>query len=153
MVVIILNSIIYVYPVQIKHYKLVPMAKDADNGVSTQSVLDVKALSVGVKLDQGKWGMSLLSGIAIREVGIVGGYGAMKYADHNWRKGMKWSRLFNAAQRHQFSFWYECEDKDKESQLYHLAHAIWNLMGLLEFLIVKNGMDDRYHQKPGVAVD
>ena len=58
-------------------------------------------------------------------------FGAEKYGDFNWRKGLEFSRLFGAAMRHQMAFW-QGQDLDKESGLPHIAHAIANLMMLLE---------------------
>lgn len=33
------------------------------------------------------------------------GFGAKKYADHNWRLGYDWSKSYAAAQRHMNQFW------------------------------------------------
>lgn len=73
----------------------------------------------------------LLPSKATEEVMKVFTFGAEKYGDFNWRKGLEFSRLWGAAQRHQMSFW-QGEDIDKESGLPHVAHAIANLMMLLE---------------------
>ena len=58
-------------------------------------------------------------------------FGAEKYGDFNWRKGLEFSRLWGAAQRHQMAFW-QGQDLDEESGLPHIAHAIANLMMLME---------------------
>jgi len=59
-------------------------------------------------------------------------HGAKKYGDHNWRKGMEWTRLIGAALRHIFA-WMRGEDMDKESGLPHLAHARCCLGMLIEY--------------------
>lgn len=65
-----------------------------------QSPKPAESNNVAVKFDSGKPRPSLLSPIALLEVAKVATMGAQKYSDHNWRKGMKWSRLLDAANRH-----------------------------------------------------
>jgi hypothetical protein len=97
----------------------------------------------GKKFDSGKPRISLLSSAAILEVAKVATMGAEKYDDHNWRKGMKWSRLMDAAERHLLD--YNNGDRiDKESKLSHLAHVAWNIMALIEYEISKVGEDDLF---------
>lgn len=72
-------------------------------------------------------------------------YGAQKYADHNWRRGYKWSLSFDAALRH-LTAWWEREDKDPESGLSHLAHAGWHVLCLLWFELNDKGTDDRWRE-------
>jgi hypothetical protein len=102
----------------------------------------------GVKFDSGKYRFSLLSTDALVDIAKVGTMGATKYADHNWRKGMKWSRLLDAAHRHMMA-WQLGENLDAESQLPHLAHACWNLMALLEY--EKRGFGENDLWKPPAA--
>ena len=47
----------------------------------------------GTKHDQGKLRYDLISAVGMEELAKVYTYGAKKYADHNWRKGIKWSFL------------------------------------------------------------
>jgi len=97
----------------------------------------------GKKFDEGKARISLLSSDAILEVAKVATMGAQKYDDHNWRKGMKWSRLMDAAERHLLA--YNKGDRvDKESKLSHLAHVAWNIMALIDYEINKVGEDDLF---------
>lgn len=107
---------------------------------------------VAVKNDGDKWRMSLMSCIMIREVGRVLEFGARKYAIHNWRKGFNWTRLFDACQRHLIA-WMAGESIDPESKLPHLAHAICNLMFLLEFQFTGKGVDDRFPVPEYLSVD
>lgn len=69
-------------------------------------------------------------------------YGANKYERHNWRKGMAWSRLVDAALRH-FDAYASGDVLDAESGCHHLG----NLGACLMFLIVYEreglGTDDR----------
>lgn len=73
----------------------------------------------------------------------VGGMGAEKYEDHNWRAGYGWSKSYAAAQRHMVAWW-SGEDLDPESGLSHLAHARWHMSALIEFQTLGTGHDDRF---------
>lgn len=97
----------------------------------------------GIKHDQGKVPMELLSPIALTKISEVLAFGAKKYQDHNWRKGLKWSRVAGAAIRHLLA-WLGGEDKDVESGLPHLAHCACCIMFLLEFSVTKPELDDRW---------
>lgn len=101
----------------------------------------------GVKYDSGKPRMSLIPPDALVEVAKVMTFGAEKYDKNNWRKGISYERLLDAAERHIIKFgshlW---EDVDEESGINHLAHAIVNLMMLLQFELEGRSkeLDDRY---------
>lgn len=95
----------------------------------------------GKKYDQGKPRVSLIVSKALLEVAKVGSMGAQKYGDYNYRGGMKWSRLADAALRHFFSY-LAGERVDEESGLSHLAHVAWNILALLEYELDGVGEDD-----------
>jgi len=97
----------------------------------------------GTKHDQEKAGLQYLSNIWILGVGRVLSFGAKKYADHNWRKGIHLSRLLAACLRHVFAFM-GGEDKDPETGLSHLYHASCCLMFAAELHETKPQFDDRY---------
>lgn len=97
----------------------------------------------GVKNDQEKVRMDLLSEVAMEGLAQVLTYGAKKYASDNWRKGMNWRRLIAAALRHLFAF-SRGEDLDPESGLPHIDHALCCLMFLSEYAKRKLGADDRW---------
>lgn len=97
----------------------------------------------GVKHDREKPRTDLLPIHALEEVSKVLTFGANKYADENWRGGMKWKRLAGAALRHIFS-WLKGENKDPETGLSHLAHAACCLLFLITFEQTQTGQDDRY---------
>lgn len=103
----------------------------------------VKNQAEAVKHDDGKPPMELLATGALREVAKVMGAGAKKYGRHNWRKGMDWTRLHGAALRHIFAH-LDGEDRDPETGLSHLAHAMCCMMFLLEYEQSKLGTDDRH---------
>lgn len=101
-----------------------------------------------VKNDNGKVRMDLLPPRAIIEVARAYTYGAGKYTDFNWQKGLPWSRLYAAAQRHLHAYW-SGEDLDPESRLYHLAHAIYNCLTLIEYYETHPELDDRMYDRNG----
>lgn len=104
------------------------------------------AENTGIKYDQQKPPMALLSGPALTEIAKVLDFGSRKYAAWNWKGGFAWSRLAGALLRHIFA-WLGGEDKDVETGLSHLAHAGCCLMFLLDFEANRLGTDDRY-KKP-----
>lgn len=100
----------------------------------------------GKKFDNGKPPIGLVPGIAIEEIAKVLAFGAEKYDEYNWAKGMKWSRLYHAALRHIYA-WINKDDLDKETGLSHLAHAACCIVFLLVYEKLHLGKDDRYHLK------
>jgi hypothetical protein len=102
-----------------------------------------KQNGTGIKHDSNKTEYHYLSPIAIEELSKVLTFGAKKYAAHNWRGGMKWSRVLSAAFRHLYA-WMRGEDKDPETGLSHLAHCMCCIMFLLEFEVTHKELDDRY---------
>src|SRR4030043_216260 len=97
----------------------------------------------GNKSDQGKPLMGLLDKVALEEIVQVMAFGATKYDKYNWRKGLTYSRLYDAALRHIFAF-IDGEDKDDESNLSHIAHAQCCLMFLQRMVRDRPDLDDRY---------
>ena len=99
----------------------------------------------GVKHDGGKARISIIQGLAIEQVMKVGEFGAKKYGDHNYRKGMDVTRYLDACFRHAFVEWlFKGVDNDPESGLPHLAHAAWNLLAALEQMLTKPDLDNRH---------
>lgn len=80
---------------------------------------------------------------ALDEVARVYGFGAEKYADWNWAKGVDWSLCLAAMQRH-IATWAQGEDDDPESGESHLAHAAFHCLALITFGQHDLGTDDRW---------
>lgn len=97
----------------------------------------------GTKFDTNKPRLDLVSSKAIIKMSQVLTFGAKKYADHNWRKGFKYSRLISATLRH-IAAYNDGEDLDPETQLSHISHAMCCLMFLSELQETKPELDDRY---------
>ena len=106
---------------------------------------DQHALAVaagGHKADAGKLPMHLLPPELLTEVSAVLALGAEKYAPRNWERGIDWSRVFSASQRHMWAWW-GGEDRDPETGLSHLAHAACCVAFLLAYEARRVGADDR----------
>lgn len=99
-------------------------------------------MSDAKKYDTDKLRVDLLPTGPLFEVSKVLGFGAEKYGSHNWRRGMAWSRVYAAAQRHLMK-WNAGETYDEESQINHLAHACVNIMFLLHYTEEHPELDDR----------
>jgi hypothetical protein len=126
------------------------------------SALRQDAPGEAVKGDAGKPDMSLISSIWIFGVADVMTYGAAKRGPHNWRKGLKITRLCAGALRHIFQFLggedldrddscVGCQNFDatqepcpKHSNKHHLHCASCNLMFASEMLVTRPDLDDRY---------
>lgn len=72
-------------------------------------------------------------------------YGANKpeYGRNNWKKGMEWSRLIDAAQRHGLAI-LGGEAVDKDSGNPHVAHMLASIHMLLGNHAMKVGTNDLY---------
>ena len=69
-------------------------------------------------------------------------YGIGKYGRNNWKKGMEWSRLADAALRHLSAVLVGEDYFDEESGLSHLAHGLASLHMLLGNIDMKIGTND-----------
>ena len=89
----------------------------------------------GAKLDAGKVRMGLVLGgfaNALTEVAKVGTFGAAKYSDNGWEQVPNAEgRYTDALLRHVFKHM-NGEVVDPEWGLFHLAHAAWNVLAVLE---------------------
>lgn len=110
---------------------------------SEQSEVLAKIPQLGVKHDQGKPMMSLLDSDWLLDVARVLTFGAKKYAAHNWRNGLKVSKILDAIGRHQAAI-NKGEDIDPESGLPHSAHLSCEVMFLHWTIINRKDMDDRW---------
>jgi len=96
----------------------------------------------GTKHDTGKSRVDLLPPSPLLEVGYVLAHGVDVYGARNWEAGFVWTRNIGAALRHIFKFM-AGEDLDIKSGRHHLAHAICELLFLLEFTRTHPELDDR----------
>lgn len=96
----------------------------------------------GTKYDSGKLRYDLIPISAEVALAEVLTYGAKKYAERDWEKGIAYSRVYAAARRH-LAKWWEGVDLDSESKLAHLHHALCNIAFLIEFSKTHKDLDDR----------
>ena len=97
----------------------------------------------GNKWDDTKAPLGLLDRYALEQTSLVMGFGAAKYGRDNWRGGIAYSRLINAALRHLMAF-NDGEDIDPESGLPHTAHLACCVMFLQNMEHTRKDLDDRY---------
>lgn len=101
--------------------------------------------ATGVKHDQNKPRVDLLDPTALEGLARVLAFGATKYAAHNWRGGISYSRLIGAALRHLFAI-IRGEDVDPESGLPHVDHLGCCWMFLSNMMKTRPDLDDRYKE-------
>jgi hypothetical protein len=98
----------------------------------------------GRKDDTGKSPWHLLPFDALEQVCKVLEHGQKKYDARNWEKGMDWSRIHGATNRHlNRDWWQDGIDTDPDSGLSHLAHAACDTLFLLAYALRGAGNDDR----------
>lgn len=118
-------------------------------------VVSAAAPSEGLRFNEGKTRLDLVPQSAIDGISDVLTFGARKYAEHNWRKGMKWSKVTASLKRHMAAI-ERGEDHDSESGLLHIDHVLTNAAFLKEYYKIYPQGDDRVHRYlaiPSVALD
>jgi hypothetical protein len=107
----------------------------------------------GRKDDQSKNRLDLIPPELIFAVGDILTFGAAKYADRNWERGMAWSRVFGALMRHMWAWWagaaptsksFVFGDLDMETGKSHLWHAGCCIAFLIAYEERGTGTDDRW---------
>jgi len=92
---------------------------------------------------KGKIRYDLIPPWSLEQLAKVYTFGTIKYSDDNWWKGLKWRmEVFGCILRHVWR-WFRGEQLDAESQIHHLAHAVWNCFALMEYERNRIGIDDR----------
>lgn len=71
--------------------------------------------------------------------------GALKYSDHNWRKGYEFSKSLDSALRHLLSF-IDGEDDDPEIGESHLAAVMFHCSVIITLMETHPEFDDRYKE-------
>lgn len=101
----------------------------------------------GTKYDSGKLRYDLIPAYPMEQFASVFTFGAKKYDDWNWTKGIAYSRLIASLFRHLWAF-VRGIDIDEESGLPHLAHVMWNACALMYFNKYRKDLDDRKKDVP-----
>ncbi len=97
----------------------------------------------GVKFDAGKARIDLVPGEFIFAVAAVLTYGAIKYQDWNWAKGMRKGRIMSALGRHWIAYMVG-EEFDPESGLPHTWQMATNLAMLISGDLRGVAVEDRH---------
>jgi Domain of unknown function (DUF5664) len=101
-------------------------------------------MSEALHKDEGKLGLQyILAMSGLDSLARVGDYGAKKYDQWNYTKGMSWMKLLGSCSRHLISF-IRGEDLDLESGLPHLAHLAFDALILLGYMEDHREKDDRF---------
>lgn len=106
----------------------------------------------GVKFDNDKARIELVPPEMIFATAEILTFGAKKYADRNWERGMSWGRVFGALMRHLWAWWggqgpttrnFALGDLDDETGFSHLWHAACCVSFLVAYEERGVGKDDR----------
>jgi hypothetical protein len=109
-------------------------------------------LNQGLKFDQDKPRMDLLDAKALEGLARVLTFGAHKYAAHNWRTGLHYSRVISALLRH-LNAVQQGQDIDPESNLPHIDHIGCCWMFLSNYMKgdLATTLDDRWKEPQTLA--
>jgi len=100
----------------------------------------------GMRFNEGKERWSLVDFESLKPMVKVLEFGAQKYDDHNWKKGLKTTEVAESLIRH-LTAYLNGEDNDKETGLPHTGHILCNAMFLSYMHEFKKEFDTRY-KKP-----
>lgn len=101
----------------------------------------------GDKETSGKAAFAGLSPAALFELARLAELGAEKYGQFNYMKGIPFSALYSALQRHAWRWW-AGEERDPDDGQHHLASVAWHALALLHYVLHAAkyaNLDDRPH--------
>ena len=101
---------------------------------------------LGDRFNEGKPRWSLVPQSSLIPMVRVLEFGAKKYGDYNWAKGLSIKETCESLKRHLDSFM-GGEDIDSESGLTHIGHIQCNAMFLSYMLEYRPDLDDRVNFK------
>ncbi len=106
----------------------------------------------GLRYNQGKSRYDLIHPLAEKGMVDVLTYGANKYEEKNWEKGMAWSKIIASLRRHLAAI-EKGEDYDAESGLLHADHVQCNAHFLSAYYRIYPQGDDRRKYTPKIGLD
>ena len=109
----------------------------------------------GLRFNEGKLRYDLVNTFAHEEMVKVLTFGAKKYSERNWEKGMAWSKIISSLKRHLAAI-EKGEDVDLETGELHAAHLACNAHFLTAYYKLYPQGDDRPHaylNKPKIGLD
>lgn len=95
-----------------------------------------------LRYNQGKLRWSLVDFESLEPMVRVLEFGAQKYSDHNWKKGLSITEICESLLRHTFAYM-SGEDMDPESNMSHIGHIQCNAMFLSYMHHKRKDKDDR----------
>ena len=99
-------------------------------------------MTEGRKDDSEKLRYDLIPPEAIEALADILTFGAQKYSDRNWERGMRWGRVFAACMRHLWAWWRKA-GPDPDTGKSHLWHAACCVAFLIAYESRNAGEDDR----------
>lgn len=97
----------------------------------------------GARDDLGKKRFDLITPFGMSALADVCTFGASKYDDRNWEKGLSMTGCFASLMRHAWA-WMCGQTFDDESSLHHMAHVAWNALAIVHFSMMQRiDLDDR----------
>ncbi len=109
----------------------------------------------GLRYNKGKLRYDLLHPVAQEGIVKVLTFGANKYKDRNWEKGLSWTSTLASMKRHIAAI-EKGEDFDPESGLKHIDHVQCNAHFLSAYYKIAPQFDDRPHSylnPPKIGLD
>jgi hypothetical protein len=97
----------------------------------------------GKRFNQGKLRWGLVPFSALSPMVRVLEFGAEKYDDHNWKKGLTRVEICESLLRHLYAYM-EGEDNDQESGLPHIGHIQCNALFLSYMAEKRPDLDNRF---------
>lgn len=106
------------------------------------TVKRVKTDGGGLRHDAGKLRLDLVPTDVLQELARVLTFGAKKYAERNWERGMPWSKAAGPLERHWADFKLG-KRRDPESRCLAIAHVLCNAVFLCAWELRNMGhLDD-----------
>lgn len=112
-------------------------------------------MNLGKRYDTGKLRYDLIHPKALKGMVEILTFGAEKYDDRNWEKGMAWSKIIAPLKRHLAAI-EAGEDYDPESGKLHIDHVQCNAHFLSAYYKIYPQGDDRPHKylnMPKIGLD
>jgi hypothetical protein len=88
---------------------------------------EIEQSNIGIRFNTNKLRWSLVHYKSLEPMVKVLMFGAEKYDDHNWKKGLKKDEILESLQRHLAALM-DGETCDIESKLPHIGHILCNAM-------------------------
>lgn len=121
---------------------------DEQNFMEGENAENTRQETKGRKDDSQKVRLDLIPVLPLIATARVLTKGAVRYSDHNWRAGIKYSRVIAACERHLMAL-KAGYNFDIDSGELHAAHLICEAMFLAEYMLdpryADMGLDDRWH--------